>query len=321
MTGSSDIRPAAPSGGSLTRRPAGRLVLPAVSVAAALAAMVVLTAQASDEMLAYGVGVVPDVAPWLAAILSIALAVLGLSERWARSAGASVLMGALIVLTAWSVVMLPFDLLRIVGLVPLPLSGWGMVLRLLLLIAGASAVVPVLRIRRAHQERCAACGRALPGPLDRLPRWPAVVAVVFALPYPVLRVVWALGGTFGLSAEPMTLDPAVAWGAAAAGWALVAFTLVLLIGKGPRWARALFGLGGLVAGTALAAVGGLAAARALTELATNGFDSSEGELMTWTFVVVYGSWFVAGLAVLAASWRYWARRREGCPACGPLLGP
>jgi hypothetical protein len=51
-------------------------------------------------------------------------------------------------------------------------------------------------------------------------------------------------------------------------------------------------------------------------------QSSRGdELMTWTFLVVYGSWFVAGLGVLTASWRYWADRRDDCPECGPLLGP
>jgi hypothetical protein len=321
MAVSPGIAPASPSGAGLVRSPSNRFVLPVLSVAAAGAAMVVLATQASDEMLSYSVGVVPVVVPWLAAILSIALAALGLSERHATSAAASVLAGAVIVLTAWAVVMLPFDLLRIVGLVPLPLSGWGMTLRLLLLVAGAGAVVPVLRAQRAHQDRCQACRRVLPGRLDRLPRWPAVVAVIFALPYPVLRVVWAMGGTFGTTGEPLDLDPALAWGVVVVGLMLVAFTLLLLVGKGPLWARALFGLGGLLAGMGLTVIGGLAAALTLSLLATEGLGSSQGDhLMTWTFLIVYGSWLVAGLAVMAASWRYWAHRRDDCPACGPLLG-
>ncbi|HEY6058040.1 MAG TPA: hypothetical protein VIV06_08405 [Candidatus Limnocylindrales bacterium] len=284
--------------------------------------MVVLAYQTNDEMLDYGVGVVPAVVPWLAACLSVAVAAAGLSERGASSAAGSLLMGVLVVVTAWSVAMLPFDALRIVGLVPLPLSGWGLGLRLLLLVAGAGAVVPVQRARRAHQARCPACRRVLPGRLDAVPRWPAVVAVVFALPYPVLRIVWALGGTFGTIGKPLDLDPALAWGVAVVGLALVAFTVVLLVGRGPLWARALFGLGGIVAGLALTVNGGLAASVAVSMIATEGLESSPAgsDLTAWTFLLVYGSWFVAGLGVMAASWRYWAHRRDDCPACRPLMG-
>jgi hypothetical protein len=289
-------------------------------VVAALAAMVVLATQTTDEMLDYSVGVVPPIVPWLSAWLSVAVALLGLSDRRSLSTAMTVLIGALVLATAWAITMLPFDLLRIVGLVPLPLSPWGLVLRLLLLGAAAAALLPVLRIRSAHQERCPACHRVMPGPVDRLPRWPAVVAVVFSLVYPVLRVIWAMGGTFGTTGRPLDLDPAVAWGVVVVGATLVAFTGLLLVGRGPRWARALFGLGGLVAGLGLTVIGGLAATRAAAELASEGLQSSgNDELMTWTFLLVYASWFVTGLAVLAASWRYWAHRRDDCPACGPLL--
>ncbi len=320
MAGSPGIAPADSSRSELMPYPGRRLALPALAVAAAVAATLVLATQATGEMLDYSVGIVPPVVPGLAAGLAVAMAALGLSERRASSAAGSLLLGALVIVTAWSITMLPFDLLRIVGLVPLPLSGLGLGLRLLLLIAGAAALVPALRARRARQERCPACRRVLPGTLDRMPRWTAGVAVVFALPYPVLRTVWALGGTFGTTGEPLDLDPAVAWGAAIVGWALVAFTVVLLVGRGPRWARALLGLGGLVAGLALAVNGGLAATLAVTVLATEGLQSSQGdELMTWTFVLVYGSWFVAGLGIIAGSWRYWAHRRDDCPACRTLL--
>jgi hypothetical protein len=162
----------------------------------------------------------------------------------------------------------------------------------------------------------------VPGRLYTVPRWPAVVAVVFALPYPVLRIVWALGGTLGTTGDPLDLDPAVAWGAVVAGVTLVAFALVLVVGRGPMWARALFGLGGLVLGSALTVIGGLAAAVAGSTLATDGLQSSPGAgLMTWTFLLVYGSWFVSGLGVIVGSWRYWAHRREDCRACRTLLGP
>lgn len=321
MAGSSTITPVDPSGAGLIRFPSRRLALPALTVAAAGAAITVLSTQVDDQTLDYGVGIVPTVVPWLAAGLSIVLAIVGSSERLSSSSGTSVLMGALGVLTAWSVTMLPFDALRVVRLVPLPLSGWGVVLRVLLLVAATTALVPVLRAQRARMERCSTCGRVVPGRLDAMPRWPAVVALIFALPYPVLRVVWALGGTFGTTGEPLDLEPTVAWGAAIAGLGLVGFAVLLLVGKGPSWARALFGLGGLLAGTGLTVIGALAASLALTTLAADGLDASPGSgLAAWTFLIVYGSWFVAGLGVLAASWRYWARRRDDCSACRSVLG-
>jgi hypothetical protein len=266
------------------------------------------------------VGVLPAIVPWLAAVLAIAAAVVASREDRAVSAPAPLLLGALAVTTAWSVVMLPFDVLRIVGLVPLPLSLAGMSLRLLLLAAGAAVLVPALQDRRTRQARCPSCRRVVPGRLDRVPRWPGVIAVVAALVYPVLRTVWALGGTFGTSGEPLELDPAVAWGAAGAGWLLVAFTVVLLVGRGPRWARALFGLGGVAAGLAMTVVGAVAAALAASMLATEGLRSTQGDgLMTWTFLLVYASWFVAGLGIIAGGWRYWARRREDCRTCSMAL--
>lgn len=318
MIGSSQVAPG-PAARS-ARLPWRSFVLPALAVAAAGAALVVLSARPDDTMLDYGVGIVPVIVPFLAALVAVAVAAIGMNGRASSSAAGSLLMVTLVVTAAWSVAMLPFDALRIVGLVPLPLSGGGLLLRLLVLTAGTAALVPVLRARRAGKGRCAECGRILPGPLDQVPRWPVVLAVAFALPYPVMRVIWALGGTLGTTGEPLDLDPAVAWGAALAGWVLVAFAVVLFVGKGPVWLRALLGLGGVVAGLALTVDGGLAALGALTMLATNGPQSSPGAgLTTWTFLVVYGSWFIAGMGVMAGSWRYWAHRRDECPTCGPLL--
>ena len=83
MTGSPRIAPAHPSGAGLIRYANRRFVLPVVSVAAAGAAMVVLATRMDDEMLDYGVGIVPVVVPWLSACLSVAVAVVGL-ERATR---------------------------------------------------------------------------------------------------------------------------------------------------------------------------------------------------------------------------------------------
>jgi hypothetical protein len=156
--------------------------------------------------------------------------------------------------------------------------------------------------------------------IDKLPSWPVAVAVAATLVYPALRTVWAFGGTFGTASEPLHMDPAVAWGTVVVGSALVAFAVVLLIGKGPLWLRALLGLGGVVAGSMLAMTGGLEAIKAASTLATEGPDSVTGDLMTWPFVLVYGSWLVAGLGIIVGGWRYWAHRRDDCAECGPLMG-
>jgi hypothetical protein len=298
------------------------LVLPVLAVVASCAAMIMLAGRADDWTLDYGVGIVPAVAPWLTACLSVVAAVLSLNGRFMSSAGGSLLLGALVVAAAWSVVILPFDALRVVGLVPLPVSAWGASMRLLLLAGSACALLAGLMVRRTSRVRCAACGRGLPGGLDWLPRWPAGVAVAAALVYPALRACWALGGTFGTPGEPLDMDIAVAWGPAIAGAALVAFAVALFVGMGPLWVRALLGLGGVVLGLLLAMAGGLGAARAATVLATEGPQSvlPDAGLMTWTFVVVYGSWFVAGVGIIAGGWRFWAHRRDACPACRTFLG-
>ena len=305
-----------PSRAGVIRHPSWHVGRGTVTVAAAAAAIVILAAAADGDMLDYGVGVVPAPVPWLAAGLAIVAAFTASSARGSPSAAGSWQLGVTTVATAWSVVMLPFDVLRIVGLVPLPLHLGGMCLRLLLLIAAGAVLVPALQARRAGHERCPSCGRVVPGRLDRVPAWPGVVAVAAALVYPALRTVWAFGGTFGTIGEPLDLEPAVAWGAAAAGWVLVAVAVVLLAGHGPRWARALLGLGGVAVGAGMILIGGLAGVLAATMLATEGLQSTQGDgLMTWVFLLVYGLWFLAGLNLVAAAWRYWARRRMDCPTC------
>lgn len=142
MGGAPVLAPATASRAKSIRYPFRRFALPGLAVLAGGAAMVVLATQTTGEVLDYGVGIVPPVVPWLSAGLSVATALIGLSERRARSATMTVVIGALVVTTAWSITMLPFDVLRIMRLVPLPLSTWGLGLRLLLLVAAAAALLP-----------------------------------------------------------------------------------------------------------------------------------------------------------------------------------
>jgi hypothetical protein len=304
----------------LVRQP---LVLRVLAVAMSCAAMAMLARQADDQTLDYGVGIVPLALPWLSASSSIAVTILSLSNRRTSSAAGSLLLGALVVATAWSVVMLPFDALRIVRLVPLPLSAWGMGTRLLLLVGSACALDAALAVRQARQERCVECGRVIPGRLDRIPRWPVAMAVVSAMVYPVLRLCWALGSTIGTATgEPLELDIVLAWAPVVAGLGLVAFAAVLAVAGGSVRLRAFLGFGGGSLGLMLTAAGGLGAAKAAAVLATEGPAARipDADLMAWVFFVVYGSWFLAGVGIIAGSWRLWSHRRDTCPACRVLMG-
>lgn len=150
------------------------------------------------------------------------------------------------------------------------------------------------------------------GALARMPRWPAWVAVVFALPYPVLRTIWALGGTVGTTGGPLDVPAWLAWGVAVAGMLLVALAVVLLVAHGPAWFRAPVGWGGAALGLVLAFVGTSGTAMAIGAAAAGRTVQAVGNsgLAWWVFVVVYASWAVAGLGLVASGLRCWAVRRN-----------
>ncbi len=294
----------------------GRPILPAIAALTAAGAVLVLTYRSDGVALDYATGLVPSAVPWVAAGLILAVAAIGLT-RWAASLFAGLLAAALAAAAGWSVAVLLFDALRVVRLVPLPLSGWGLALRLLLLAGTAAAVQPVLHAHQVRRGRCPACSRWLPGPLARIPRWPIAVGVGFALPYPVLRVVWLLGGTIGKTGGEEPADPTVQLAMASVGAALVALAVVLLVGRGPTWLRALLGLGGLVVGIGLACTFGPAAVGVAGMLLAHGLDVPPAAgLSVWVFALFYSSWALAGIGVALGGLRYWIHRRADCPSCG-----
>lgn len=297
----------------------GGLVPPMLAFLTAVGAMLILTFRTDGATLDYGTGLVPSLVPWVAAGLVLVVAVAGLT-RWATSRVAGLLAAALAVATGWSVAVLLFDALRVVRLVPLPLSGWGLALRLLLLAGAAAAVLPILHAHQVRRGRCPACSRWRPGGLARIPRWPVAVGVGFALPYPVLRVVWLLGGTIGKTGGPELADPALQLAMAVAGALLVALAVVLLVGRGPTWLRAVLGLGGLVVGTGLACTFGPAAAGVVSMLLAEGLDVPPAAgLSVWVFALFYCSWTLAGIGVALGGLRYWIHRRADCTECRHLL--
>jgi hypothetical protein len=218
-------------------------------------------------------------------------------SRSTRLRGALSWSGLLLML--WAAGGLLIDLLRVVslaipGLMPAEGVDWlGLATRAL-----ACAVAFVL----AHLVL------ARPSTLapTRVATWYGYAALALALPYPVLKTWWALGGDFGLRwpgadglAGSFTLWlPAVPW--------LLAATLSLLLVMTPHWLprRPLLAAGWLA--SVVVATFGLSACSAFVIGLLRG-DVESGGMATWVFGLVYGSWFLWAIAAGAATRSYQLR--------------
>jgi DHA1 family inner membrane transport protein len=136
--------------------------------------------------------------------------------------------------------------------------------------------------------------------------WYGFVALALALPYPVLKTWWALGGSFGLRwpgadglAGSLTLWlPAVPW--------LLAAALSLLLVLTPRWLpRRLLLVAGWSA-TVIVATFGPAACWSLVSGLIDG-DADFGAMAGWVFGLFYGSWLLWAIAAGAATRSYQLR--------------
>ena len=172
---------------------------------------------------AYAEAFAPDWLPLAAAGLAAA-GIMRLNGRpqWLRLRRALSWSGLL--LMVWAANGLPFDLLRIVGLIPLAVDWPGLATRTLAL----AAAVVLARL-------------ALAGPPDpastrevrstHVASWYGYAAFVLALPYPVLRTWWALGGTLGLMWPGAAGQGFAAW-LLSIPWLLAAALSLLLV---PTW--------------------------------------------------------------------------------------
>jgi len=240
----------------------------------------------------------PTLAPdWIAVVAAgfSAAGIVALHSRphWLR--GRSALLWGGLLLMVWAANGLPFDLLRLSGHIPLPVSWPGLATKTLAL----AATVVLAHLALARPADAAS---------TRPATWYGYAAFVLALPYPVLRTCWALGWTPGLR-----------WpGAGGQGWApwllaipwLLAAALSLLLVPTWRWMpRRLL----LVAGwTATAIVGmiGPAACWALVSalvVGDRGGRGGPGGIALWVFAVFYGSWFLFAIAAGAATRSYQLR--------------
>ncbi len=263
-------------------------------IALALCASV-LAATALEQLVRKGPDNAGSFAPNWIPLVAAGLAAAGIirlngSPRWIRVQRTLLWSGLL--LMVWTANGLPFDLLRMTPLMPLGVDWPGMATRTLALAAA---------IMLAH------LALALPATqvATRSASWYGYAAFVLALPYPVLRLCWALGGTVGL------MYP----GAAGSGFApllmaipwLLAAALSLLLVSTRRWMpRRLLLAAGWSATFIVAMIGPAALWSMITKLVEGGDIGLKG-MATWVPCLFYSSWFLWAIAAGAATRSYQLR--------------
>ncbi len=190
-----------------------------------------------------------------------------------------------LLLMIWAAQGLPLDLLRLTPLIPLPVDWPGLLRRT----AAATAALLLAHLALARPAMAT----------TRPARWYGYAAFLLALPYPLLRTSWALGGKIGLSYA----------GAAGRGWLpwlacipwLMAAALSLLLVPTWRWLpRRLLLAGGWFA-TGMVALVGPGACWVLLSKALAGDDLRLGGIAPWIPAVFYGSWLLWASAAGAAT--------------------
>ena len=239
----------------------------------------------------YAANFAPVWIPFVAAVIAAAGIIrLNGNQRWIKVQGAMRWIGLL--LMVWTANGLPFVLLRIS---PLKSSGFdwpGLATRMLALVTA----IMLARIVLAHQAAAAS---------NRLATWYAYAAFVLALPYPVLRICWAFGGTIGITIP----------GAAGSGFApllfaipwMLAAALSLFLVYTPGWMpRQLLLIAGWTATAIVAMIGPLACWFLVTQLIAGTLRVPEG-MKIWVPCLFYSSWFLWAIAAGAAVRSYQLR--------------
>lgn len=248
-----------------------------------------------------GRGFAPD---WLP-IVAAAVAAAGCLHipRWSRwSLLRSGVRWIGLLLLVWTANGLPFDLLTAAGLIGHRSPSGAIVM--------STVFWPGLATRALAFAAAVVLARgALAGPVapeaTRAARWYAYAAFLLALPFPALRVHWALGGTLGLSApgaagegwEPLLI---------AIPWVMAAVLSLLLVSPRPRIPRRMLLAAGWSA-TAIVAMIRPAALWSLIAAFARGEHPDTGRIANGVFAVFYGSWFLWAIAGGAATRAYDAR--------------
>jgi hypothetical protein len=238
---------------------------------------------------------------WLqpaAAIMGI-LGIIRLSTAWQQLWRAIYMIGLLFM--AWAANKLLFDLLTITGTVGDPETGlparidWpGMITRLT---AFAAAVFLARNALKAP-----AAGSRPPA------SWYGYAAFILALPYPLLRIIWAFGGTLGITSPGAAgegFEPLII----AIPWILAAILSLLLVSPRKWIPRRLLLFAGWTATAIVASIGPVAFWSGIKMLAS-GDNMTKGDIDSWVFLLFYTSWFLWAIAGFAATRSYQLRTKK-----------
>jgi hypothetical protein len=267
---------------------------------------------------------IPHWATPLAAAAGALGAVLLMSELRARRALVTI-NGAAVLLLLWAASGILFDLARLLGLLGVAVDWPMFATRAFALTSAILLVRAMLRRVRELAGRCERCG----GPAEPPARWLGYLGVLFALPYPVIKTNWALGGTIGLDYPDPARDGFTS------GWLVVpaaligivlSFALVHRWGRiWPRWVPRLVGrptprglllFGGWFGTGLLLTMGPAGLAALITDALTGQWSASIDGMHYWPAPLFYVSWLCWGLVLGPAVYQYQrATRREPCGTC------
>lgn len=207
-----------------------------------------------------------------------------------------------LLLMVWAANKVLFDFLTMTGTVGDPATGK---------IARVDWPGTVLRVT-AFAAAIALARQALKNPAEgsKPPAsWYGYAAFVLALPYPLLRIIWAFGGTPGITrpgAAGEGFEPLII----AIPWVLAAILSLLLVSPG-RWKpRKLLLFAGWTATAIVASIGPAAFWSMITMLIT-GDGPEKGDIFPWVFCLFYTSWFLWAIAAFAATRSYQLRTYHG----------
>jgi len=195
-------------------------------------------------------------------------------------------------LMIWTANGLPFDLLRMTPLMPPGVDWPGLVTRTLAL----AAVIMLARLALARPNTTATA---------RPSSWYGYAAFVLAMPYPVLRTCWALGGTVGLM-YPGAAGSGFAPLLIAIPWILAAVLSLCLVSTRPWMPRRLLLAAGWSATAIVSMIGPAAFWSMITRLVVGGDIGLKG-MATWVPCLFYSSWFLWAIAAGAATRSYQLR--------------
>jgi hypothetical protein len=256
----------------------------------------VLAARAVEHLVRNRPAHAETFAPYWLPLAAVGFAAAGIMRldgrpQWLRVQRALLWSGLL--LMVWAANGLPLDLLRLTPLMP-PGVDWP---RLATKTSALAAAVVLARLALARPAAPASTHAAA---------WYGYAAFVLALPYPVLRTHWALGGTLGLM-WPGAAGPTWAW-LACIPWLLAAALSLLLV---PTWRwmpRRLLLAAGWFATAVVAMMGPAACWALLTKLVVSGdLGLREHGIAAWVPGLFYGSWLLWAIAAGAATRSYQLR--------------